>query len=124
MLFRLIITRACPVAALYFVKNRKQIKRAIVILMLLYVLMIMIAIGKIVIEEKWIGVICIPLLLFPQYLFYGFAIGSLIRCIWHSWSERVWRRVHCFSLIIIFFGVFTEIFINTKILQIFFKIFK
>lgn len=124
MFIYLIITRVCPFAALHFMKNRKQIKRAIVILLLFYVLMIMIAIGKIVIEEKWLGIICIPLLLFPQYLFYGFAIWSLIRCIWHSWSERVWRRVHCFSLIIIFLGIFTEIFINTKILQIFFKIFK
>ena len=124
MLFRLIITRACPVAAVYFVKDRKQIKRAIVILSLFYILMMMIAIGKIVIEEKWLGVICIPLSLFPQYLFYGFAIWSLIRCIWYSWSERVWRRVQLFSLIMIFLGIFTEIYVNAKILKIFINLFK
>ncbi len=124
MLFRLIITRACPVAALYFVKNRKQIKRALVILMLLYVLMMMIAIGKIVIEENWVVVISIPLSLFPQYIFYGFAIWCLIRCIWHSWSERVWRRVQLFSLIMIFLGIFTEIYVNAKILKIFINLFK
>ena len=124
MLFRLIITRACPVATVYFVKDRKQIKRAIVILSLFYILMMMIAIGKIVIEEKWVGVISIPLSLFPQYIFYGFAIWCLIRCIWHSWSERVWRRVQLFSLIMIFLGIFTEIYVNAKILEIFINLFK
>ena len=124
MLFHLMITRVCPVVVLYFMKNRKQIKRAIIILSLFYVFMMLLAIGKIVIEEKWLGIICVPLSLFPQYLFYGFAIWSLIRCIWYSWSERVWRRVYLFSLIMIFLGIFSEIYVNSKILRIFFKLFK
>ena len=54
----------------------------------------------------------------------GFAMWILMRCIWHCWSERVWKRIHFVSLITILSGVFAERYINAKVLQIFFGIFK
>ena len=124
MLFSMIITRFCPVAVLGFLKDRKQMKCAMVLIFTGYAAMLIAAIGKVVVEEKWLGIFLIPLSMFPQYFCYGFAIWILIRCIWHSWSERVWRRVHIVALSIILLGIFLEKYVNAKILQIFFNFFK
>lgn len=124
MLLWLLMIRFCPFVILGFLKERKQIKQAVIILGTGYVVGILIATVKIIVEEKWLAVIYVPLSMFPHYICYGFALKILIRCLWYAWSERVWKRIHALALMCVFAGVFMEKYLNDRILQIFFKIFK
>ena len=124
MLFRLLFIRLCPLAALRFCKDRKQIKLSVAMLLLCYGVCFLIAVGKIMVEKKWAAIVFIPLSMFPHYICYVFSIWILIRCIWCAWSERVWKRIHSLSVISVFAGILMESYWNPKILQIFFEIFK
>lgn len=124
MLLWLIMIRLSPFVILGFLKERKQIKQAVIILGTCYVVGILIATAKIIAEEKWLAIIYVPISMFPHYICYGFALRILIRCIWYAWSERVWKRIHSFALMSVLAGVFAEKYFNDKILQFFFEIFK
>lgn len=124
MLFYLILTRFCPIAAIGFLKTKRQMKIAVLSVVACYGLSLLAAAGKIIVEKKWLAILYIPFSMFPHYVCYGFAMWILMRCIWHCWSERVWKRIHFVSLITILSGVFAERYINAKVLQIFFGIFK
>ena len=124
MLLRLMIVRLCPFAALCFCRERKQMKRAVMMLMILYAIGFLIATGKIVTEEKWLSLLYVPLSMFPHYICYGIAAWMLARCIWYAWSMRVWKRIRSLAVISVLAGIFAENYWNPKILQFFFEIFK
>lgn len=124
MLFRLLLFRLGPFIGLHFCKERKQMKLAVRLLLLCYGVCLIIAVWKIVSEKKWLGILYVPISMFPHYIFYGFAIWILVRCIWSAWSERVWRRIYQISLLCIILGILTENYWNPKILHFFFEIFK
>ncbi len=124
MLLQLFVTRVCPVAALGFFKKRKQLKMFVAVVLIGYILSLIVAVVKLISKEKWLAILLVPLSMFPHYICYGFAMLILVRCIWHSWSERVWKRIYFFSILIIMAGVLLEKYINAQILQFFFKFFK
>lgn len=124
MLFRLLLFRLSPVILLRFCRDRKQIKIAVHIILAIYGLCLLIAMWKIFTQKKWLGILYLPLSMFPHYLCYGFAIWMLIRCIWSAWSDRVWKRIYNLSVMSVMVGILTENYINPKILQFFFEIFK
>ena len=124
MLLQLFIARVCPVAALGFLKERKQLKLFMAVVLIGYILSLIVAVVKLISMEKWLAILFVPLSMFPHYICYGFAMVILVRCIWKSWSERVWKRIYFFSIVIIMAGVLLEKYINIQILQIFFNFFK
>ena len=124
MLLKLLLLRFCPMAMLGFIKDKNQIKKAIYILCSLYGIGFFAALMQIIKSESLYSIICIPLAVFPHYICYVFAMFLFIRCIWHAWSKRVWKRIYLIALISILLGVFMECYWNPKILQIFFNFFK
>ena len=124
MLFQLLVLRFLPVLFLAFLKERRQIKRILIVIAGIYVVSFAAAVWEVIVQFQWMGILVVPLLMFPQYLCYGFAGWILVRCLWHAWSARVWKRIICVSLISVLVGVFLENYWNPKILQIFFGIFK
>ncbi len=122
MLLRLILLRMSPLISLRFCKNREQIKRAVWFLLICYGLCLLLAVWKLFSQEKWMGIIYLPLALFPHYLCYGFAIWMILRCILGAWSERVWKRIFSLSILSIALGILSENYWNPKILQFFFEI--
>ena len=124
MLFQLLILRFTPVLFLAFLKERRQIKKILIVIAGLYMISFIAAVWEVVIQFQWMGILVIPLLMFPQFLCYGFAGWILARCLWHAWSVRVWKRIVFVSMISVLAGVFLENYWNPKILQFFFEIFK
>lgn len=124
MLLRLVLLRMAPLLSLRFCKNREQIKLMVNGLLICYGLCFLIAVWKLFSQEKWMGIIYLPLALFPHYICYGFAIWMLLRCILGAWSERVWKRIYHLSLISTALGILAENYWNPKILQFFFEILK
>lgn len=124
MLLKLVIFRLVPICVLGLLKDRYQIKLMTGGVSVLYAVGLVMSAWKIVIQEKWLGILILPVSLFPHYICYIFSLWIMLRCIWHAWSERVWKRVYILSIFSVLLGVLSENYINTKILQIFFKIFK
>ena len=124
MLLKLMIIRLIPICVLGLLRERYQIKMMTGGISALYVICFLTTVWKIVTQEKWLGILIVPVSLFPHYICYIFALWIILRCIWHAWSERVWKRVYIVSIFSVLLGVLSENYINTKILQIFFKIFK
>ena len=124
MLLRLIIFRLGPLISLHFCKDRKQIKVNFAVMGIIYVLCFLIAAWRIFGQKKWMGIIYLPISMFPHYLCYGFAIWLLIRCLWSAWSARVWKRIYGIAIICVIFGILAENYWNPQILQFFFEIFK
>lgn len=124
MLLKLMIIRMVPICALGLLKERYQIKVITGGISILYIICFLATVWKIFTQEKWLGLVMLPASLLPHYICYIFALWIMLRCIWHAWSERVWKRVYILSIFSVLLGVLSENYINTKILQIFFKIFK
>ncbi len=124
MLLKLLIFRFGPFGILGFLKERRQIKLVTGIIVVLYTISFLITVWKIFSQERLLGVLVLPISMFPQYIFYVFSICIVLRCIWQIWSERVWKRIYFLSILSVLLGILAENYINTKILQIFFKIFK
>ena len=124
MLLKLVILRLVPICMLGLLKDRYQIKLMTGGVSVLYAVGFVMSAWKIVTQEKWLGILILPVSLFPHYICYIFSLWIMLRCIWHAWSERVWKRVYILSIFSVLLGVLSENYINTKILQIFFKIFK
>ena len=124
MLLRLIIFRLFPLTSLRFCKEKKQMKLAVMIILVCYCVSFFAVAAKMISEKYWLGILYVPLSMFPHYLFYGFSLVILMRCIWHAWSERVWKRIYSLAQISVILGILTETYINPKILQFFFGIFK
>lgn len=124
MLIRLLIIRFCPFAVLRMLKEKKKVKKAVIGILMVYMVGFLMAAGKIAVEKQWLSILYVPLSMLPHYICYGVAVWMIIRCIWKAWSERVWRRIHLISLLFVLMGVLMENYLNPKILQIFFEIFK
>ncbi len=124
MLFRLIVFRLLPFVLLRFCKDRRQLKLAVGFILAAYFLCFLIAAWGIFSQKQWLGIIYLPLSMLPHYICYAFGIWMLLRCIFSAWSERVWKRIYCLTLLCIVLGILLENYINPYILQIFFKIFK
>ena len=124
MLLKLFLLRLGPILAIGFSKKQKQIKKGLMLFLIFYLLLLIISVGKVLVEKQWGGLLYFFAAIFPHYLFYGFAIWMLVRCIWQMWSQRVWRRIYYLSIFSTIFGIITENYINPQILQFFFKIFK
>ena len=124
MLLKLVILRLVPICMLGLLKDRYQIKLMTGGLSVLYAVGFVMSAWKIVTQEKWLGILILLVSLFPHYICYIFALWIMLRCIWQAWSERVWKRVYILSIFSVLLGVLSENYMNTKILQIFFKIFK
>ena len=124
MLFRLLILRFLPLMLLTFLKERRQIQKIVIVMIGIYIIGFFTAVWDVLIQFGWLGIICVPLLMFPHYLCYVFAGWILIRCLWSSWSTRVWKRIVFVSMLSVLTGVFLESYWNPKILQFFITIFK
>ncbi len=124
MLLKLMIFRLAPFGILGFLKERRQIKFVTGIIIALYAISFIVTVWKIFSQKKWLGVLVLPISMFPHYICYVFSIWIILRCIWQIWSERVWKRIYFLSILSVLLGVLAENYVNTKILQIFFKIFK
>lgn len=123
MLLKSVILRLVPICVLGLLKDRYQIKLMTGGVSVLYAVGFVMSAWKIVTQEKWLGILILPVSLFPHYICYIFALWIMLRCIWQAWSERVWKRVYILSIFSVLLGVLSENYINTKILQLFFKIF-
>lgn len=124
MLFRLLLFRFLPLIFLAFMKDRRLIQKIMIAILGIYMIGFIAAVWDVIARFQWVGVLSIPLLMLPHYLCYGFAGWIMARCLWFSWSNRVWKRISLVSMISILVGVYLEAYWNPKILQIFFKIFK
>lgn len=119
MLFRLFLFRLLPIAGLHMVKKRSKLKRALVFILILYVLGIVFLEYELWKENGWSGIALLLPALFPQYLFYGFAGWLLLRCILYAWSERVWNRIYILSILSVILGILTEKYWNPAVLTFF-----
>ena len=124
MLFQLIVFRFLPLTFFAFFKERGQIQKIAIVVLGIYLTGFCFAVWNLVAKYQWLGIVSVPLSMFPHYLCYGFAGWILARCLWFSWSKRVWKRIFFVSLLSVFLGVLLENYWNPKILQIFFEIFK
>ena len=124
MLFRLMILRVVPVAMLKFWKKRNQLKKMLVMLCIGCVILFFAAVWELFVQKGWRGLIFLLMSLFPHFIFYGFGIWMMARCIYREWSERVWKRIYFLAILCVALGVLAENYINPKILQIVFEIFK
>ena len=124
MLLRLLSIRFLPLLLFMFLKERKKIQKAAIVILEIYLLGFCFAVWKLLTQYRWFGILTIVMALFPHYLCYGFAGWILARCLWFSWSKRVWKRIVFVSLFSVLAGIFMEKYWNLNILQIFFEIFK
>ncbi len=122
MLFRLLLFRLCPLLILRFLEERKRIKIAMIGLLVIYGIVFVIAVGDMISVYHWWSLLYIPMAMFPHYICYGFAIWILIRCIWHAWSERVWKRIYFLTIVSTILGILMEYYWSPQILQFFTKI--
>ena len=118
-LFQILSFRLIPLIGLKMCKNRKRMKVFFCLLVFCYIAGVIMAIRKLVGDMKRHGVVWLVLAMFPQYIFYGFVFLLLGRCIWKSWSERVWKRIFKLSVIGTIFGALMENYLNTLILGFF-----
>ena len=116
MLFKLFVLRLAPLMCLGFCKKRKQIKIALLLFLVCYGGIAAAAIWKIFSQEHWKGALYLPVSMFPQYLFYGFAVWMILRCLLHAWSERVWKRIYKVAIVVVTIGVLTEKYWNSLVL--------
>jgi hypothetical protein len=124
MLLKLIILRLVPLLAIGFVKERRTMRGAARLLIGGTLFLVLTAVWEVFCLEGKRAFWCLPISLFPHYLFYLFAIWLIGKCIWKSWSERVWKRIYFLAVLSTIFGILTENYINPQILQFFFKNFK
>lgn len=117
MLLKLFFLRLSPLICLKFCKKRSQIKVAVFSFLVVYAGVFITAAWAVFKQEKWRGIIYLPLSMFPHYLLYGFVMWILLRCIWSAWSERVWKRIYKVSIVIEILGVLTENYWNSMILR-------
>lgn len=121
MLVRLMVYRLLPVAILGFCRNKKNLKLTAFVTLTGCLLCFLAAVWKIFQQQQWWGLVVLPLAMFPHAICYLFAIWIILRCIWNTWSERVWKRIFYLSIFSIFVGVLLEIYVNSYILQLFLK---
>lgn len=119
MMFRLILFRLGPLVSLHFCKDRRRVKLVSNLLLLCYGVCLLIAGWKIFTQESWRGMLYLPVSMFPHYIFYGFALWMLLRCVWSAWSERVWKRIYGLSFLCVILGILMENYWNPKVLQFF-----
>jgi len=124
MLFQLFVFRFLPVTCLAFLKDRRQIQKISFVVMIIYIVCFCLAGWSLIAKYRWLGLLCIPLSMFPHYLFYGFAGWIVVRCLWFSWSKRVWKRILFVSMLSVFVGMLLENYWSPNILEIFFKFLK
>ena len=117
MIFRLFLIRMGPLLCLGFCKKRNKMKTAIHLFIIGYGGLFAAAAWKLFLQERWKGMFYLPLSMFPQCLFYGFAVWMILRCVLHAWSERVWKRIYKVSVVVTIFGVLTEFYWNPWILE-------
>lgn len=117
MLLKLFILRLSPLVCLKFCKKRNRIKLAVILFLVLYGGIFMVAAWNILQQEQWKVFFYLPLSMFPHYLFYGFVIWILMRCIWSAWSDRVWKRIYKVSFVLTILGILTENYWNSIILE-------
>lgn len=123
MLLKLFLFRLGPLLCLKLCKKRSRLKTSMIIFLFCYGGILLSAIWKLFEEEKWRGILYLPLSMFPHYLFYGFVMWILMRCILYSWSERVWQRIYKVSFVITVLGILTENYWNPTVLEYVLKIF-
>ena len=120
MLIRLLFLRGIPLLLLGYGKSRRQ-KKIILILVLILCGVGVYVVGSTLIQLRGAeGLVYVPVAMFPHALFYGFAVWSIGRCLWKSWSERVWKRIYILSWMLFFVGILLESYINPYILRFFF----
>ena len=124
MLLRLLLFRLGPLLGLQFCKEKKKIKLVFMMIAIVYSVCFFVAAWTIFNKEQWLGILYLPISMFPHYLCYGFAIWLLLRCLWNAWSERVWKRIYSIALLCVFLGILAENYWNPKILQFFCNFFK
>ncbi len=117
IIFRLFMLRMIPLLFLGFCKKRNKIKSAIVLFLICYAGLFAAAVWNLFLQKHWKGMFYLPLSVFPQWLFYGFAVWMILRCVLHAWSERVWKRIYKVSVVVTIFGVLTEFYWNPWILE-------
>ena len=123
MIFRLFMLRMIPLLCLGFCKKRNKIKTAIILFLLCYAGLFAAAVWNLFLQKHWKGMFYLPLSVFPQWLFYGFAVWMILRCVLHAWSERVWKRIYKVSVVVTIFGVLTEFYWNPWFLEKILKFF-
>ena len=123
MIFRLFVLRMIPLLCLGFCKKRNKIKTAIILFLLCYGGLFAAAAWNLFLQKHWKGMFYLPLSVFPQWLFYGFAVWMILRCVLHAWSERVWKRIYKVSVVVTIFGVLTEFYWNPWFLEKILKFF-
>lgn len=124
MLFRLFVIRWIPLLFLTIVKEKKQKQKTVIAMAGIYIISFIAASCKVVGEMGGIGLFLIPLFMFPHYICYIFGGWILLKCLWFSWSVRVWRRIVFVSSSCILIGIYLERYWNLKILHKFFEIIK
>ena len=122
MLLKLFVIRIGALIPLCFLKERIYLKRYMGMLCGFAVICFGVAAGEVISQQGWSGIAYLILAMFPHGFFYLFSFWMLIRCIWHSWSKRVWNRIYALSIFSMILGIFAENYINYMILQIFFEI--
>lgn len=124
MLIKLIITRIGPFLMLAFTKGKRKIAIILCFFCLAWLTALFLSVRGIYEIAGWRTVFLILLAMLPQYLFYGFAGGLLLKGLLKEWSVRVWKRIVRVAFFVVFLGVLTEKYINFKILRFFFENFK
>lgn len=124
MLLKLLFFRLAPMFALRFCKTGNQMKLAVCVTIGLYLSGLILLLRKLIFDGSWDVLLWIPAALFPHYLFYGFAVWMLLRCLFYAWSERVFKRIYRVAFVVILLGVMAETFLNPHILRFFCKNFK
>lgn len=122
MLVKLLLLRMVPILSLAFCKKRNQKKLVVCILLFFYLAGLLIVFWKLLDKEGGTAVFLIIAALFPQYLCYGFIAWMLLRCLFQSWSERVWKRIYGLCVAGTGAGILAETYFNPMILQMVCKI--
>lgn len=121
MLLRLFVFRMGPLALLHLCRERRKIKRMLIVLFCVYAICLVRSVFALFEMEKWNVFFYLPLAAMPQFFLYGFAGWLLFRCVFEEWSERVWKRIYGVSCVVTFLGILVEIYINPQILNFFVK---
>lgn len=118
MLLRLMVFRLLPVLLLKFYKEKNKIRLAGAVLLGWYVVLFVVAVSQMCEQTGWKTLLYLPISMVPHYLCYGFAVWLLIRCMWSTWSVRVWKRIYRISIVCILMGILMENYWNPRILEI------
>lgn len=122
MLLKLFILRLIPMICFMFCKDRRKMKHVFSLIVLVYVICFLIASWEIFRSSKWLGIVYIPIAVFPHGFCYAFSLWLLLRCLWREWSYRVWRRIYWIAFGSVVFGIYLEKYFNPVVLQFFCKI--